>query len=41
MPDHIMDGNQLMEIINRAIDSLPERCREFISLVKKRAFLIR
>jgi len=37
MPDHILDGNQLMEIINKAIDSLPERCREVYILGKEKS----
>jgi RNA polymerase sigma-70 factor (ECF subfamily) len=36
MPDRIMDGNQLREIINKAIDSLPERCREVYILGKEK-----
>lgn len=36
MPDHIMDGNQLREIINKAIDTLPERCREVYILGKEK-----
>jgi RNA polymerase sigma-70 factor (ECF subfamily) len=36
MPDHIIDANQLREVINRAIDSLPERCREVYILGKEK-----
>lgn len=37
MPDSVMDSNQLREIINAAIDSLPERCREIYILGKERS----
>ncbi len=36
MPDRIMDANQLREVINKAIDSLPERCRQVYILGKER-----
>lgn len=37
MPDSVMDSNQLREIINTAIDSLPERCREIYILGKEKS----
>ncbi|MFA6702619.1 MAG: RNA polymerase sigma-70 factor [Dysgonamonadaceae bacterium] len=36
MPDSIMNANQLREVINNAIDSLPERCRETYILGKEK-----
>ena len=37
MPDTVMDANQLREVINAAIDSLPERCREVYILGKEKS----
>lgn len=36
MPDSVLDSNQLREIINTAIDSLPGRCREIYILGKEK-----
>lgn len=36
MPDNVMDANQLRDIINAAIDSLPERCREIYIMGKEK-----
>ena len=36
MPDSVLDANQLRDIINAAIDSLPERCREVYILGKEK-----
>ena len=36
MPDSVMNTNQLREIINHAIDRLPERCREIYILGKEK-----
>ena len=36
MPDSVMDANQLREVINAAIDSLPDRCREVYILGKEK-----
>ncbi len=35
MPDRVMDANQLRGLIEEAIDSLPERCREVYLLGKE------
>jgi len=37
MPDSVMDANQLRELINTAIDNLPERCRDVYILGKERS----
>lgn len=37
MPDRVLDSNQLREVINASIDSLPERCREIYILGKERS----
>ena len=37
MPDTVLDSNQLREVINAAIDSLPERCREVYILGKEKS----
>ncbi|MCE5345766.1 MAG: RNA polymerase sigma-70 factor [Bacteroidales bacterium] len=37
MPDSVMDSNQLRDVINAAIDSLPERCREIYILGKEKS----
>lgn len=37
MPDTVLDSNQLREVINAAIDSLPERCREIFILGKEKS----
>ncbi len=37
MPDIVMDSNQLREVINAAIDSLPDRCREIYILGKEKS----
>jgi len=36
MPDSVMNANQLREVINNAINSLPERCREIYILGKEK-----
>lgn len=37
MPDSVMDSNQLREIIENAINALPERCREVYILGKEKS----
>ncbi|MGV8092097.1 MAG: RNA polymerase sigma-70 factor [Mangrovibacterium sp.] len=37
MPDRVMDANQLREVINTAIDSLPDRCRQIYILGKEKS----
>jgi len=37
MPDSVMDTNQLRHVINAAIDSLPDRCREIYILGKEKS----
>ncbi len=37
MPDSVMDSSQLREVINAAIDSLPDRCREVYILGKEKS----
>lgn len=37
MPDGVMDANQLREIVNAAIDSLPDRCRQIYILGKEKS----
>ncbi|MGV8094587.1 MAG: RNA polymerase sigma-70 factor [Mangrovibacterium sp.] len=36
MPDKVMDANQLREVIDNAINSLPDRCREVYILGKEK-----
>lgn len=36
IPDQVLDASQLREIINTAIDSLPERCRQIYILGKEK-----
>ncbi len=36
MPDNVMDANQLRDVINAAIDSLPKRCREIYIMGKEK-----
>ena len=36
MPDSVMDTNQLREVINSAINNLPEKCREIYILGKEK-----
>jgi RNA polymerase sigma-70 factor (ECF subfamily) len=36
MPDSVMDTNQLRDVINAAIDSLPKRCREIYIMGKEK-----
>lgn len=36
MPDNVMDTNQLRDVINAAIDSLPDRCREIYIMGKEK-----
>jgi RNA polymerase sigma-70 factor, ECF subfamily len=36
MPDEIMNANQLRKVINDAIDSLPDRCRQIYILGKEK-----
>jgi RNA polymerase sigma-70 factor, ECF subfamily len=37
MPDNVMDANQLRDVINKAIESLPERCRQVYILGKEQS----
>jgi len=37
MPDRVMDTNQLREVIDTAINSLPDRCREVYILGKEKS----
>jgi RNA polymerase sigma-70 factor (ECF subfamily) len=37
MPDSVMDTNQLRDVINAAIDSLPDRCRQIYILGKEKS----
>lgn len=41
MPDSVMDSSQLREVINAAIDSLPDRCREVYILGKEKSMSYR
>lgn len=36
IPDQVLDASQLREIINTAVDSLPERCRQIYILGKEK-----